>query len=848
MKWLKRLLKFFLSLVMLGIMAGVTALLLAYLILGPDLPSTENLREIKLQVPLRVYSQEGGLIAEFGEKRRSPVSFSEVPEQMVQAFLAAEDDRFFEHPGVDYQGILRAGIQLILTGERRQGGSTITMQVARNYYLTPEKTFTRKISEILLALQIERELSKEEILEMYLNKIYLGNRTYGVGAAAEVYYGKSVEQLDLPQIAMIAGLPKAPSRSNPIANPERALERREYVLDRMLDLDFITEEQHAAALSTPITAKLHASQIDVEAPYVAEMVRAEMVERYGEEEAYTEGFNVFTTIDGRLQAAANDAVRKALQEYDLRHGYRGAEQQVDLAAHPDQEAWDQLLADTPTVGGLAPGLVVAVEDQTAEVYTGSQQRITLTWEGMRWAQPYRNENYRGPKPKTAQEILKAGDIIRLTKMTTEEEKEIWRLAQIPAVEGALVSLSPDDGAVVALVGGYDYYHSKFNRAVQAKRQPGSGFKAFIYSAALEAGFTAASIINDAPVVINDPGLEAAWRPENYSGKFFGPTRLRYALTKSRNLVSIRLLRAMGIDHALKHVERFGFDPQQLPRNLSLALGSASVTPMQMAKGYSVLANGGYLIEPYFIRRIEDSRKRAIYRASPLEVCPECGTASAQSGGAPPSQIKIEAAQKPAEFQTTDESEGTENDDDAERLTEEATPERRIAPRVITAQNHYLMNSMMRDVIQHGTATRARSLGRKDLAGKTGTTNEQRDAWFNGFHRSLVAIAWVGFDSSAPLGRGEVGGRAALPAWITFMETALKDVAEQPLLMPSGMVTVRIDPKTGRLAGNNQENAIFEVFRSELVPEEGGPASVTGGQFGAGAGTPGGQGASDTDLF
>jgi penicillin-binding protein 1A len=847
MKWLKRLLKFFLYLAMLGVMAGVTALLLAYIILGPDLPSTENLRELKLQVPLRVYSQEGGLIAEFGEKRRSPVSFSEVPEKMVHAFLAAEDDRFFNHPGVDYQGIIRAGLQLILTGERRQGGSTITMQVARNFYLTPEKTFTRKLSEILLALQIERELSKEEILELYLNKIYLGNRAYGVGAAAEVYYGKSVAELDLPQIAMIAGLPKAPSRSNPIADPKRALERREYVLDRMLDLDYITEEQHAEALSAPVTAKLHASQTDLEAPYVAEMVRAEMVELFGDE-AYTAGYNVYTTIDDKLQTAANNAVRLALQEYDLRHGYRGAEQHVDLASHPDQEAWNKLLDQAGVVGDLIPGLVLSVEEKKALVYIGQEKPLVLGWEGLQWARPYINENNRGSEPKAATEIVQSGDIIRLTKMSTEEGEKIWRLAQIPAVEGALVSVSPDNGAVVALVGGYDYNHSKFNRAVQAKRQPGSGFKAFIYSAALEAGFTAASVINDAPVVIDDPGLEAAWRPENYSGKFFGPTRLRYALTKSRNLVSIRLLRAMGIDHTFKHVERFGFDTKQLPRNLSLALGSGSVSLMQMAKGYSVLANGGYRIDPYFISRIEDRKKRAIYRVSPLVVCPECESKLAEDADTPLLGITIQAAEEPPEFAAVEDGAIPENQGDTEQPVEEPVATQRIAPRVITTQNHYLMNSMMRDVVQHGTATRARSLGRKDLAGKTGTTNEQRDAWFNGFHPSLVAITWVGFDSSAPLGRGEVGGRAALPAWIAFMETALKDVAEHPLEKPAGMVTVRINPLTGKLATNNQPGAIYEVFRSKHVPEEGGPAEATGGPSGEGGTAPGGQGTSATDLF
>ncbi len=809
MKWPNKLVPFILSLTMMGITGTIIALLGIYLYLLPDLPSTDNLQEIALQVPLRVYSKQGDLIAAFGEQRRIPITYKQAPERMIQALLAAEDDRFFDHPGVDYQGIVRAGIKLLLTGEKQQGGSTITMQVARNFFLSREKTFRRKLSEILLALQIERKLSKEEILQIYFNKIYLGNRTYGIEAAAEVYYGKPVDQLNLAQTAMIAGLPKAPSSDNPITNPKRAVERRGYVLGRMLDLDFISEEEYKVAMDTPVSARIHATQTDVEAPYLAEMVRAEMVERYGDD-AYTQGLRVITTLDSNLQTTANRAVRTALHEYDERHGYRGAEEHFDLSVHNNEDAWDELLQARKRIGDLIPGLILDVKEKTATAYLGNDERQTLEWENLEWARRHINTDALGKKPQKAADILKVGDMVLLTKSTTKEGTT-WRLAQIPAVEGALISVLPDSGAITALVGGYDYQRSKFNRATQAKRQPGSGFKAFIYSAALEAGFTAASLINDAPVVVEDAGLEDAWRPENYSGEFFGPTRLRYALTKSRNMVSIRLLRSMGMDHALKHIELFGFDPDKLPRNLSLALGSATVTPLQMAAGYSILANGGFRIEPYYIERIEDSQQKILYQASPLRVCTECG----QAEGTPNPALDKAEITAVVEPQTGAAAKPS--------TPASASGDKRIAPRVITPQNCYLMNSMMRDVITHGTATRAKSLGRNDLAGKTGTTNEQRDAWFNGFHRSMVAVTWVGFDSSEPLGRGEVGGRAALPAWILYMEQALKGVKEQPLVMPPDMVTVSIDPTTGQRVSSDRKGAITEVFRTKQIPRGGGAA-------------------------
>ncbi len=769
---------------MLGLTLGTVAVVAVYLHLEPKLPSIDNLREVELQVPLRVYTSDQKLMAEFGEKRRSPLKYNQIPRQLIHAFLAAEDDRFFHHPGVDYRGIVRAAVQLILTGKRSQGGSTITMQVARNFYLSSKKTYTRKLNEILLSLRIEGALTKEEILELYLNKIYLGNRSYGVGAAAEVYYGKYIHELNIAQMAMIAGLPKAPSRYNPIINPTRALLRRDYVLKRMAKLGYITQKELSETLDQPVTAKLHGSKAVLDSPYIAEMVRSEMVRRFGGK-AYTEGLRVYTTIDSKSQNSAETALRETLVEYSQRHGYRGAEQHFEINSETDNAAMDQILRDTRKVGTLIPALVTKVADQSASIYLGSDKHASIEWDGLSWARPYINENRRGKQPKKAADILKPGDLIRVIQ-TPGKNKTVWRLAQIPAIQGALVALDPNNGAIRSLTGGFDYYLSKFNRVIQAKRQPGSGFKAFIYSAALKAGYTAASIINDAPIVIRDHRLESDWRPQNYSGKFYGPTRLRHALTNSRNLVSIRLLRSIGIEYALNHAKLFGFDPNDLPKSLSLALGSGTVTPLQMAEGYAVLANGGFKVEPYFIQKILNGRDETIFEAQPLQVCTDC-----------PQSANLDEQGKPIY---------------------PAHAASGVAPRVISPQNYYLMNSMMRDVVQHGTATKAKKLGRKDIAGKTGTTNDQRDAWFNGFNRSHVAIVWVGFDSSSPLGNNEVGGKAALPAWIKYMQRVLQGSEEEPLEMPADMVAIRIDPKTGNPAPPWQKDAIYEVFRAEYAPE------------------------------
>ncbi|GMR07328.1 MAG: penicillin-binding protein 1A [Gammaproteobacteria bacterium] len=811
------------SLFVLGVLttAGV------YLYVAPDLPAIEVLKDVRLQVPLRVYSRDRKLMAEFGEMKRNPLRYKEINDLMIKAVLAAEDDRFFEHPGVDYQGILRAAYHLIRTGEKGQGGSTITMQVARNFFLSREKTYLRKINEIFLSLKIEQELSKEEVLELYLNVIYLGNRAYGVDSAAQVYYGKNINDLDISQIAMIAGLPKAPSRYNPIVNPERAAIRRNYVLRRMRELNFIDQDTYEAAKAAPVSARHHRLRPEITAPYVAEMVRAYMVEQYGDQ-AYTAGFRVFTTVEPRLQAAANQAVQKALLEYDQRHGFRGVEGHVDLAELVTAKQIEGLLQGYSVVNELQPALVLEVAEQSATVALASGEQLLLEWSALSWARKYIDENHRGAKLEAASDVLNRGDIVRLRHITdgrsgnkSEAEKTNgWLLSQIPQVEGALVSLNPADGAIKALVGGFNFYQSKFNRVTQAERQPGSNFKPFIYSAALEKGFTAASLINDAPVVFDDPGLEDTWRPENYSGKFFGPTRIRIALTKSRNLVSIRLLREMGIKHAINYAARFGFDSSRLPHNLSLALGSGSVAPMEIARGYATFANGGYRIEPYYIDRIEDAKGKVLLQSEPLVVCSECEQQQATENTAEQTAFAGESKGEDTTIIQAGNASNEVNVNDKDNTAEAGNPAtemKNMAPRIISKQNHYLMVSMMGDVIRYGTGRRALKLGRKDIAGKTGTTNDQRDAWFSGYNRDLVTVSWVGFDKNLPLGSRETGARAALPMWLAYMGEALKGTAESTFEQPPGMVSVRIDPDTGELAQAGQKNAVFEIFREQYAP-------------------------------
>ena len=782
-------LRFIFNFVQSTVLFGLAALLIISLYILPNLPDIETLKDVKMQVPLRIYSADLSLVAEFGEKRRKPIKIDELPPRLIEAFLAAEDDRFYKHPGVDWQGLVRATYSLIKTGSKKQGGSTITMQVARNFFLTHEKTYLRKLNEIFLAFKIERELNKKEILELYLNKIYLGQRAYGVAAAAQVYYGVEISSLNLTQIAMIAGLPKAPSKSNPITSPKRALIRRNYVLQRMLELSYISTEEFDEANEAKISASLHSMAPDIEAHYLAEMVRNDLIQKYGND-AYTNGLMVTTTIRDSNQVAANKALRDGLLAYDRRHGYRGPEQFIDDIDSKNNEEIYELLKTFPVLSNLYPGLVKNVNEKSIDVYVLDIGEIEIKWEGLKWARKYISENKRGVAPEIANEILNPGDIIRLLK----DENDEWSLSQIPDVEGALISISPNDGSVFSLVGGFNFFKNKFNHVTQAKRQVGSGFKPFIYSAAIETGKTAATIINDAPVVFDDPGIEDEWRPENYSRKSHGPTRLREALTHSRNLVSIRLLHSIGIPFALKHIQKFGFNIDRLPKNLSLALGSAELSPWELVRGYSVFANGGFFVEPYYINEIKTYDNKIIFRANPPVVCNQC--------------IKDTALER--------------NDNDLnENITEfiyDNNIDQLYSPRVVNAKNIWIMNSITQDVIKYGTGRKALELQRTDLSGKTGTTNDQHDAWFSGFNSDIVTVGWVGFDKFRPLGKRETGGRAALPIWIDYMKTALKNTPKSVMQRPKGLITVRIDSKTGEATNPSNPDAMFETFRLENAPK------------------------------
>lgn len=794
----------FVGLVMIGLLTMVGG----YLHLAPKLPSISLLKEIKLQEPMRVYTKDGELISEFGEMKRIPLNYEQFPAHLINAVISAEDDRFFEHMGVDFQGLLRAAYLFARTGEKRQGASTITMQVARNFFLSREKTFLRKFNEILLSFKIEREISKKEILELYLNKIYLGKRAYGMEAAANVYYGKSLQQLNLAQIAMLAGLPKAPSRYNPIINPARALIRRNYVLRRMRELNMIDNSTYQENVVLPVSATLHTTNSELNAPYVAEMVRAELIQLYGKE-IYQSGYRIFTTIDAKLQRVANRALKKSIFDYDKRHGYRGAMAHTQIDESTTVQAGTTLLSKYPRTGGLEPALVVAIADKSVKVLFRDESIEELPWSAISWAKPYIDDNRQGPPPKTAADIFQKGDIIYLLKTADGAQ-----LQQIPEVSGALVSLNPKNGALLALVGGFDFFKSKFNRATQALRQPGSNIKPFIYSAALANGFTTASIVNDAPVVFEDSNLESEWRPENYSGRTFGPTRLREGLVRSRNLISIRILRAMGVKNAIKHLSNFGFNPDQLPHDLSLALGSVSLTPYQLIHGYALLANGGFLIEPHFIERIEDSSGNIIMQTDPAIACDETCK----------KQLIIEM-ENASTVGTPVPAGGIAEEDELQPPSILPTPPK-FAPRTISAQNIYLVRSMMQDVIKRGTGRRARALGRNDIAGKTGTTNEQRDAWFSGFNSNVVTTAWVGFDTPRSLGNRETGGRSALPMWIDYMKVALANYPDQPITVPPGIVTIRINSETGKYTDATDPKAIFESFRLENAPQPEAESTIT----------------------
>ena len=783
-----------------------------YLYLRPGLPPVEQLLEIKLQTPLRVYSKDNRLIAEFGEKRRAPITIEQIPTIQLQAFMAAEDSRFYEHHGVDIKGLARAAIELVSTGSIQSGGSTITMQVAKNYFLSRDRTFIRKFSEILLALQIERELDKNRIFELYLNKIYLGNRAYGIAAAARVYYNKAVNELSLAQMAMLAGLPKAPSAYNPLANPQRAMIRRDWILGRMKELSFISADAYELAIQAPLTATYNATEAEVDADYVAEMARAEMVGRFGDE-AYTDGYTVILTVDGTEQQTATDVLRNGLEAYDRRHGFRGPIGQLDAETLAGGDLSSAML-NYPRIESLMPAVITAVNDDKGEASAHVRRfgPAIMPFESMQWAQRYKTENLTGPKPEKPSDVVSVGDVVyvRIEELPSAPtmpaegepadnaapgtvESVRVSLMQVPQAEGALISLETKTGAIEALAGGYSFGQSKYNRAMQARRQPGSTFKPFLYLAALESGITPATIYNDAPIVFDDSELETAWRPQNSSGQFYGPTTLREALYSSRNLVSIRLLRDVGVPQTLDYLKQLKVPTENMPKDLSLSLGSGQLSPMELARGLAVIANGGYDVEPFLIQSITDANSETIYQAPEVILCDtNCNTT--ENAPANP----------------------TGGTDISRAITAKAAPETRVMRRLADERSVYILHSMLRDVVKLGTGRRALALGRDDIAGKTGTTNEQRDTWFAGFNHNLATTVWVGFDQPAPLGRREFGASTALPIWMDYMKVALDGMPPTFMPRPNGIVNIRINAETGERARPGEEG-VFEIFKEEDAP-------------------------------
>ncbi|NPA71489.1 MAG: penicillin-binding protein 1A [Gammaproteobacteria bacterium] len=735
----------------------------------PTLPDPAELREVTYQVPLRIVTADDKLISEIGIKRRIPLAYHEIPERMTQAIISSEDESFFEHGGVDYKGLGRAVFELITTGKKKSGGSTITMQVARNFFLSKEKTYLRKLNEIMLAYKIEGELSKQEILALYLNKIFLGYRSYGVAAAAKTYYSKPISELSLDEFAMIAGLPKAPSAYNPIANPSRAKLRRNYVLRRMHDQNYITEQEMKAAQAVEVHAKRTGPVIDVSAGYVAEIARAFALEKFGKA-ALQNGLTIVTTLQSDLQIRANEAVQKGLQAYERRHGYRGPIKQLTPEVMEDRAALLSMLQKTSNFGGLRVGVVTEIKDKAAQVLVETDETTSLPFSDLTWAAPFKSVNRKGRAPKKVEDVLAVGDVIYLQWLDDR-----WQLAQNPRAEAALISIDSSNGAIQAMVGGFDYFRSKYNRTTQGKRQVGSNIKPFLYSAGLESGMTAATTINDAPVVFHDRNLEDVWRPENYSGRFYGPTRLRKALAFSRNLVSVRLLKKLGIKQASEYMLRFGFPVEEIDRHrdLSLSLGSVQFSPLQVARAYATFSNTGFQIDPFIIKEVRNFNGEVIYRATPKIAC----------------------------------------------LTNQCVAgDEQNAPRVIEARNAYIMTTIMQDVIRIGSGKKAKALKRLDIAGKTGTTNDQKDAWFSGFNPHIVTTVWVGFDQPSTLGRSEVGGRAALPIWMDYMSLALQAYPNQAFDIPKGLVNIKIDKETGEAVPPQTAGALYEVFRKELAPE------------------------------
>ncbi|MEN1727610.1 MAG: PBP1A family penicillin-binding protein [Pseudomonadota bacterium] len=746
---------------------------------------------------------------EVGEQRRLPLSIDEIPETLLQAFLAAEDDRFYRHPGVDWRGTTR-GVWLYALSMGRgrvPGGSTITQQVARRFFLSTEYSVTRKLREMLLALKIERELSKDEILELYLNKEFLGHRAYGVGAAAQVYYGKTVDELNLAEMAMLAALPKAPSRDNPLSGPERAMARRNYVLDRMLLLEYITEEEHAEAMAEPNRARYHGSVQELDASWVSEMTRQRIVQRLGAEEAYSGGYRAITTIRADLQRAADQTVRDGLRAYDERHGWRGPEQRMDPEGLRDPEQINNQLAQIRPVADLIGAVVLESGPEEARLLSADGDEITFGLEDVAWAQPYIDVDTLGAVPTSPADILSPGDIVRV-----RPAEDGWQLAQVPEAEAALISLEADSGAILALVGGLEFWRSQFNRVTQSRRQPGSSFKPFVYSAAFDNGYHPASLVNDAPVVVDDPSMERVWRPTNFSRRFHGPTRLREAMIHSRNLVSVRLLMGIGLEPVRNYLLDFGFEREELPNGPSLALGSASLTPLSIAQAYAVFANGGFAIEPEFLYLLETAEGETVYEPDWTIVCPDCPEPLPEAPAAAESMSENQAT-GPQRIDL--EQLAAQADAETPELMGPFVPD--AAERVLTSQTAWLIRSMMSDVVRLGTGRRALALGRNDLAGKTGTTNDLRDTWFSGFGGGVVTTVWLGRDDNETLGSWEQGGRTALPLWVDFMRVALEGREEQNMPPPVGLVQSFIDPDTGERVLPGSQGAVAEWFQSDNLP-------------------------------
>lgn len=826
--------KYLLILAVCCILLGAGSIYGLYKYIEPQLPDVNTLKDVRLQTPMQVYSAEGDLIAQYGEMRRIPLSLQQVPPEMVKAFIATEDSRFYEHHGVDPIGIFRAASVALVSGHASQGASTITQQLARNFFLSPERSLMRKIKEAFLAIRIEQLLNKDEILELYLNKIYLGYRAYGVGAASQVYFGKPVNELSLSEMATIAGLPKAPSTFNPLYSHSRAVARRNVVLARMLDQHYITQQQYDEARNTPLVSTYHGPKIVFAAPYLSEMVRQEMVKRYGNN-AYTDGYKVYTTVTRRLQQSAQEAVRNNVMAYDMRHGYRGPTSVLWKVGEP---AWGQAqivkaLKDLPLYGPLHPAVVTHVQSDEATVMMKDGSNVSLTMAGVRWARAFKSDTAQGPTPKSITQVLQPGQ-----QVWVRQVGETWWLGQVPDVNSALVSLDPANGAVRALVGGFDFNQSMFNRATQALRQVGSNIKPFLYTAAMDRGLTLASILNDVPISRWDAGAGADWRPKNSPPTYDGPIRLRQGLGQSKNVVMVRAMRAMGVDYAAEYLQRFGFPAQNIVHTESLALGAASFTPLQVVRGYSVMANGGFLIDPYFISKIENEQGQTVFEEKPRIACPQCNLPVIYGETKKALALNAESVENVAPSAQQQNQTVPQPELEQVPAQPQSGGEQLYAPHVINTPLSFLIKSALNSNIfgepgWMGTGWRAgRDLKRNDIGGKTGTTNSSKDAWFSGYGPGVVTSVWIGFDDARrDLGRStlsgaisdqisgyEGGAKSAQPAWDDFMKVALEGVPVQPLTPPEGIVTVTIDRSTGKLA-NGGGNTRQEYFINGTQPTE-----------------------------